>query len=318
MAKKLNIDVAIKMIPEFDGNRVNLHRFITCCDIVDEELCPETDEGLLLNIIKTKLTGSAYNNTKHKTFANWLELKNILAENFSDKRTIPQVQSELLNVRQLPNEDVRAYANRVEKLLFELNDVCIESEGEVAKASIENLNSKSALRGFVEGLNSSIRLIVKASRFKTLTEAIDGAVDEERNVNAQKSKFNSKSYSKPFLKCSFCHKSGHKYENCFSRNNNLQVLPKFSKHEIKSESKIFKINITCSYCKKEGHHIRDCYKRKYNENKKFNDTSHNANTTNPTPSTSQQTYDNSGNARGPGPHRSSETRIRTVKEAAEN
>lgn len=232
MARKLNIDVAIKMIPEFDGDRSSLSRFIMCYDIVDEELYPETDDELILNVIKTKLSGSAYNAIKHKYFADWKALKKILKDQFSEKRTIAQIQSALLNVRQYSNEDIRSYANRVERLLSELNDVCIEKEGEDDKAKqvMENLNSRSALRGFAEGLNSNVKLVIKVSRFTTLSSAIDTAVEKELINASSKPKF-YRLQNKTVPKYTYCGKVGHKYENCFGRSE--KNLPKFPQKEQK-------------------------------------------------------------------------------------
>ena len=96
----LQIDTALRMIPEFHGNRDELHKFITCCDIVAGTCSLRGDAESLVNVIKTKLCGSAYNLVKYKTFADWAALKIILQAQYLEHRTIAQLQTKLVNSRQ--------------------------------------------------------------------------------------------------------------------------------------------------------------------------------------------------------------------------
>ena len=82
------IDTALKMIPEFDGNKGNLHRFLTCCDIVADTATTAAQKESFLNVVKTKLTKSAYNIIKYKTFDDWDSLKTILQSQYLERRTI--------------------------------------------------------------------------------------------------------------------------------------------------------------------------------------------------------------------------------------
>lgn len=268
------LDSCLKIIPDFSGNRSELHKFLSCCEIVVNSTKPE-DHPVFLNIVKTKLSGLAYNLIKYKTFASWTELKKCLLEQFSDSRSIAQLQSDLINARQSPKESVRAFGNRIERLLYELNDACILSEGIASKNLIGNLNEKIAFSSFVEGLVADLRIIIKASNFKTLSSAVDAAVNEERMQNSRsnqnknskpqnafsnKTNNNSSNNNYQTSNCSYCNRKGHKTSDCFfKRANDSQNSSNYSSFPSKN---ILTTNQACAYCKKTGHHIRDCFKKK--------------------------------------------------------
>ena len=270
----LEKDFALKFIPEFSGKRDELHKFINCCDLLDQNY-NELDSILFINIIKSKLTGAAYNVTKHKEFNTWDELKEILRDQFLEQRTYAQLQTDLVTSKQGLRESVRAYANRIEKLLSDLNDVSVASAGEESKQAVTTLNSKTALKSFVDGLHPEIRLIVKASRFERLVDAIEAAVEEEKSLpESSKNRYQSSNTNPPKAKCSICHKQGHSSANCFSRahynlpryNSNKTVTKKEPISPSRTNDPNVRV-ITCSYCKNRGHHIKECRKRIFNESK---------------------------------------------------
>ncbi|KAG5869803.1 hypothetical protein JTB14_037538 [Gonioctena quinquepunctata] len=60
-------EFAFRMIPDFDGNRENIHKFSTCCDVVWEIATTRAQQVMFMHIAKSKLSGSAYNVIKYKT-----------------------------------------------------------------------------------------------------------------------------------------------------------------------------------------------------------------------------------------------------------
>lgn len=278
-----SLETALKIIPEFKGVRTELHKFISCCDVVAANTKDDA-KPLLLSVIQTRLGGSAYNLVKHRNFANWNELKLCLQDQFLETRSISQLQTDLINCKQSYNESAREFGTRIEKLLSDLNDACISCEGPGSRAVIESLNSKMAFNSFVEGLNFSLRLIIKASRFNSLNAAIESAVEEERiqvskNLKQKQNsnpKTNFVTHFKPkhsgIKKCDFCGKTGHLESECFKKSSPSQSLPQFHKRDIKSEVLINQL-LSCAYCKKIGHHIRDCFKKKRADEFKVSATS---------------------------------------------
>ncbi|KAG5883110.1 hypothetical protein JTB14_004644 [Gonioctena quinquepunctata] len=110
----------------------------------------------------------------------WPAFKLILQNQYVERRTIAQIQTELLSARQYPNEDVQAFANRIEKLTIDLNDAYVASEGQNARVIIENFNNKSSLKAFVEGLRSPFQFVIKASRFDDFTNAVEAACGQKK------------------------------------------------------------------------------------------------------------------------------------------
>ena len=304
-ATKLNVDLVIKLLPEFNGKRSELDRFLSICDMIDRDLCPESDEPLLLTIIKSKISGIAYSTIKYKDIPNLKSLTSILINNFSEVRTVAQVQSELINAKQKYSENVREFSARIEKLKTELDDACIQSQGAESAKIIQELNAKSALRAFVEGLNNNIKLIIKACRFPSLIEAVEAAVEEERNFKSKT--FTPNKFPRESIKCSFCHKIGHKFENCFSRinksQNNFRNRQPVNYTQEPNQTTFNKNKIFCSYCKEPGHHISNCYKRRLKEQRNLNQAS--------------SSYEaRSGNFNGPSTSTGAMTQARNFKHAA--
>jgi hypothetical protein len=285
-----SIEIALKMIPEFKGSKEQLHKFLTCCDIVFDTAITDAEQTTFLSVVKTKLCDQAYNLIKYKTINNWAELKTLLKDHYRERRTMAQIQMELLTCRQ-GKTDVRSFATKIEKILGELDDVCISSQGENAKETIQNLNRATALKAFVDGLHDSIKLIIKACRFDDLPTAIEAACDEERNVaiNSRSRENNSNQ------NCKKCGRSNHITSQC--RYNNYSNAPnQTSQNQNRGNHHNYNANnhnfsnqnrgqnnwskasnqtqtnsgteLFCRYCKRIGHEIEFCRKRIYNNSRK--------------------------------------------------
>ncbi|KAG5883770.1 hypothetical protein JTB14_027312 [Gonioctena quinquepunctata] len=267
------------MIPYFDGNRENIHKFLTCCDVVWEVATTRAQQVMSMHIAKSKLSGSAYNVIKYKVMNDRPEFKLVLQNQYFERRTIARIQTELLSSRQYPNEDVRTFANRIEKLTIDLNDACIASEGQNARVTIENLNKKSSLKAFVEGLRDPFQLIIKASRFDDFTNAVEAACEEERNFKNRnnfqtKSDFKNKDFKK--INCFKCGKNNHTSDQCYANSRSFPSYPRqnFTQIPTKTEANVNNIRVECRYCRKFGHSIAECRKRSYNNSRKNSNAFH--------------------------------------------
>jgi hypothetical protein len=263
----------------------------------------EADQSIFLNVVKTKLCDQAYNLIKYKTINHWAQLKVLLKDHYKEKRTMAQIQMELLTCHQGKN-DVRTFANKIEKILGELDDVCISTHGEESTETIQKLNKATALKAFVDGLNDSIKLIIKACRFDDLPSAIEAACDEERNVM-----INNRGRENSNSNCKKCGRSNHNTSQCRynynnaqnqnrgnnSQNNNSRDPKSNSNSQTSNNRELF-----CRYCKRTGHEIQFCRKRQYNSQRNTNGT--------------ENTQNVSGNESLPGPS-SSGTRIRDIRTA---
>lgn len=289
MAKNISIESMLKIIPEFDGSSDTLDRFIDSCDTVFKRIDEDStdDLDLFLDLIRSKLKNKAYDIVKYKQFKTFTELKTEFKQQFADTRSVEQLQVELVQIRQNFRESVRDFASRVEKLLFELNDACIAREGVKAAVHIQNLNSITAKNSFENGLQEPIRLIIKASRFTNLKDAISKAVEEETMQNNSSIQWSS-SNSRNQIKCQLCSRTGHSAPNCYSfkpqqpkpnsdyANNNKSYVN--SNLNSNNRPNVHVKSLRCGYCKNYGHNIENCRKRlSKTQNHDYGENSHNSN-----------------------------------------
>ena len=255
VATKFPLSVLQKELISFDGEKGSLCRFISVCESV-MGLVKEEDKIALFTLIKLKLIGKAYNLTKYRVMENWKDMKDILEELFSEKRSQGQWELELHSARQKRNESASEFATRVENILANLINCVTSGQSREACTHYENLLRAQAMNVFIQGLSENFKIIVKARNPKTLEDAIELAVAEERE-------YESHIESQRFIRresCTICGKSNHISKDCF-KNKNKYKAPNLNVLSL-NETKV------CKYCKNKGHLIEECRKRKFNEEKK--------------------------------------------------
>lgn len=279
---KLNTDFALKIIPTFDGTASQLHRFLNCCEVVFKKLTSDDDKSLFLSIVQTKLTDKAYELIKYTEYESYSDLKIELQKQFLEIRTLEIIQNELVTIKQKPREEDLDFSNRVERLLADLNSACSNSNNSQLPESIKELNSRTALRAYQEGLRQPLKLFIKACRFKTLKEAIETALIEGKSspqqivFNENKSKYcsycksNTHSFSecrnKSKIQCSNCQRIGHSAAQCrisksYPSKNNSPNVSSTNNNRNNNERRIHQTKIYCKYCKRQGHSIEECRRK---------------------------------------------------------
>ena len=271
-----NISQAYKVIPEFDGNSFNLHRFIQIADMQFRRASTANDKDDFLEIINSKLVGRAYDAVfRYNTYDSWDILKKTLNLHFNKQRSMQLIHADIFSIKQNFREPMDLYSQKAEKLLDELNIAStVNITGEGGNAVRIN-NELLVLNSFVNGLKDPLRLILRAARTTTLREAIILAFEEEKLLVPATS---------ARLFCLNCKTNDHHTNNCRVNknfhnnrqlsnvpiNNNLHPnfpLPKFSE-----TNQYFKPEgnpVECRYCKKPGHVIENCRKRAYNNERKI-------------------------------------------------
>uniref|UniRef100_A0A6P7GMB9 Uncharacterized protein LOC114340564 n=1 Tax=Diabrotica virgifera virgifera TaxID=50390 RepID=A0A6P7GMB9_DIAVI len=266
----ISLEIAEKMLVKFDGNKSKLKEFIRNCDIATESVSPDKAD-LLFRIIRTRLTDNAATLTDTRDFENWSDLKTLLLEIYSEKRTLSQWQLELNSCKQDFKESVVSYANRIETLYVKvINSLDSKLTGEPKKALLQVLKNQ-ALHVFMIGLHKDLSLLVKSQKPDSLESAIALALAEEQEIKSQSE---IAKYQFPSQKtCHICHKPGHLSFNCRQNKNSKQkehFVRNFNRnHENTSSNPSYSYKF-CNYCKKKGHVIDECRKRQYNNSRRNN------------------------------------------------
>lgn len=242
----LPLSTLLQLIPDFNTNDISqVYRYIRSCDSAFK-LSTDTQCEILLVFALNKITGPFSSDVHAKQYKDWAELKIFLIQKFSQTKTLGHLHLELQSMFQKPTESVTDYLHRVdlcrnkilEKLAAEIKDESLPGR--------KTMTEESALNVFINGLNSDIGIMLRTREFKTLSEAGNFAMQEEkiRKMNSARQDLlsNQKITSRP------------PRPNTNSNSNRPQQ--------------------SCNYCKKPGHLISECRKRAYNNNLKQQTNTH--------------------------------------------
>lgn len=265
--QEVDINILIKFINKFDGNRDKLNSFLNNCSNAIKLASPN-QQDILLKYIISQLEGRAEVACSIKEFDSWQQLEDFLKAQFGNKKHYAALLSDLQGCRQLNGETVNQFALKIEsclsKLLTEINiSIPTRKKGELAGrvAAMQDL----ALHTFVIGLNPRLSTVVRCRDPETLNDAINFAVSEEkiylaslgRNANFPGNSSNHPRFRQPQVKTPIT-------QNRSYNTNNTSFPPRA-------------VNpIVCRYCKFPGHSIEACRKREYN-NAKFKNNNYQPN-----------------------------------------
>lgn len=270
-ASKLEVELStlLKFIKPFDGCREKLNSFLVNCNNA-YELASDSQKDILFKYILCQLQGKAETACSIKEFNNWLQLKEFLKTQFSERKHYAHLLTDLQECKQQSNETVSQYALRVETCLSQLLTEVSISHGSKSRemtgrtAAMEEL----ALHHFQMGLTPRISNFVRSKSVKTLNDAINSAISEEK-VQQSLSSAPSNNSSRQFIKRNqgqqpFSGQIPNRPNSSFvptsSRSNNYSV-PTNSNRPYNS------LTPTCRYCKNPGHTLEQCRKREYNNNR---------------------------------------------------
>ena len=229
------VKMELETIPSYSGSSCHLNDFITACEdkILEYNGINEMQARNLLRLIIQKLQGEAYDLITSNLVNTWLEIKNLLIQNFADRRNHTILQKELNAMFQQPNESPREFSRRItSNIASYVNFVKINIEPEAQTILIQNYNSV-ALDCFVSNIRQ-YGTIVRSFRPRTIKDALEIIEKEEMirqcsNLNLNKNlnnKFTTPQNTQGFT-------PHHKYtpQNNFQRppfNNDFQRRSQFN------------------------------------------------------------------------------------------
>jgi hypothetical protein len=264
----MSVTQAVKLIPKpFEGNPRQLREFIEGAEAAIEVVPPEKHE-LILKFIIAKIQGDAKDKLLARVERNtWPQIKGILEENYSVRRTLEYYTGTLFSSRQGPTETVAQWGARLDTVATDLRrevrqrlGILEEREhGHYVEGGLKLITE--FLKGiFVAGLKDErIKVIVKTKGEEgSLAQLIETAIQEECELRSQRYRANvgpttswyhrgakqeRQGFQAPLVKreigvvivtkCFGCGKPGHLIKDC-------QKL------------------VQCSRCGRRGHEARDC------------------------------------------------------------
>lgn len=267
LSEQYPIKILCDFIDTYKGDRETLSAFLTNCQN-SLNLASESQKKLLLKYILSKLRGKAQIACSHKVFDDFESLQSFLRQNFGERKHYSHLFFELQSCKQHSNESVAQFSLRLETCLTDMQTEIHNSE--TTKRDLSGriaMTEDLALHTFIFGLNPNLSNMVRSRNPKTLNDAINTAIEEEKIQNF------ALKVSPRFIKnCKYCNKPGHLESECLKKKRFSQSQPQaFSSSQSQQIVKTSQLDaIICRYCKKTGHDISQCYRRKYNNSRKNN------------------------------------------------
>src|SRR5436190_6218865 len=110
----------IEIIPEYDGSTGTLPYFINTCDeivgIINKQNLSNIVKRIILHTIRKKVVRDTNIKTATKTYLDWESLKDLLVEEYGDKRNEVNFFTELSHLEQKQNEDIFCYFDKYEDI----------------------------------------------------------------------------------------------------------------------------------------------------------------------------------------------------------
>ena len=255
----VSVDTAVKLLKTtFSGNPSELHEFIDNVENGFSLLDPE-DHPIFLKFVLAHIKGDAKTVLSYRTIPEelqtWETVKDKLELNYAVQRTLDFYANKLFTSKQMQNENVTGWGNRIEKMTTELTRAL---NRQMATWSVEmqdggnktvSLLSKCC---FIQGLyDDSIKTITRVkAEDKPLKQLIEIALEEE---SARKSREQFRAYN--------VNQGRTKYVKDIYHPQNVRSVggTRTSSVQVKREPGVnATATVTCFRCQKPGHMSRDC------------------------------------------------------------
>lgn len=159
----------------FNGNAVNLQRFLFIGDCAYDACNSEAEERLLLKQMLVHLDGITYNRVAlHKTFEGYTELRQELIKMCGTTRTVNQIQDEINTLNQ-GSTSLIDYGNKATQLLAELQTSAYSQYGRKVAEVNKGLYDEGVARAYTRGLPEGLRILVASGQPRELRDAIRNA-----------------------------------------------------------------------------------------------------------------------------------------------
>jgi len=169
---------AAKLLPDFDGKPENLQSFLDAIELV--ELIKETHEAVAVNLVKSKLKGTARNLITNETTLAAVRLK---LKSAVKGESVEVLTAKILNTKQ-NGKNATTYSNEIESLAKSLEAAYI-SDGLTPELSTK-YSTQIALKAIAKNCNNErVKLIMESGTFSTMNEGIAKFVNSCTETTSQ-------------------------------------------------------------------------------------------------------------------------------------
>lgn len=241
-------------IPEFDGgeNGISLNFFLEAVEFARSN-AKTLEIPYIERIALCKLKGKASRLIHSRRLTDWAEIAILLTHNFEIDKSSEQLMRELFEIQLRENSPKTVY-NKIAPLRDQIMlKLTVLAKTKDAKIVISDIVEGMAKASFRKNLNHDIEVAICSQKFKTLEEIYNSAKEIERQFKFKnpeikrdkpKHNFHSNKYKNSQPKpsssentnqkttnstqdvCKFCKKTGHNYDNCYTRINKDKVKHK--------------------------------------------------------------------------------------------
>ncbi|KAI4470028.1 hypothetical protein MML48_1g03798 [Holotrichia oblita] len=177
--ESFNLKTASSLLPSMDGNEDTTKQLVDSVNLYETFLKPEDKKHLINYVLKTRLSENAKIRL-NKTYDTVDSLVSDIQKNFITKKSATTISNQLHNAKQF-SKSIGEFGSEIEQLFSDLTLAQAENDENLVK-SLRSVNEKIALNSFCNGIrNHELRTILKARNCTTLKEAINTAIDEEKN-----------------------------------------------------------------------------------------------------------------------------------------
>lgn len=176
-----DIKTASHIIPDFDGESDKILDFLSAVKYYNDTLS-EASKVLLMNfVINIKVKGKAKNSISGQNIKTYAELHKALSDRFECRKTVATLTQELAQSKQ-GNSSVTEYAEKIEKLSYELSKIQILAQNGENSSVIRAINDTIAASSFKNGLRTDLKTVVLAARAETFAENVSIAHEAESSL----------------------------------------------------------------------------------------------------------------------------------------
>jgi hypothetical protein len=243
-ARYISVPKAVQLIPKpFNGNPLELREFIQNVEATYEVVEP-SDYSLLLKFVCAKIGGEAKTKLLSRTHLDtWKQVKAVLEENYSVRRTLDYYAHRAFTSKQGPAETISQWGARMDTVCGDLQRAARKHMGDLAWTNEKREGGGDIIdlfirACFIQGLHDDrIKTMVKAKgNVNTpMAQLVELALEEESAIRSERFKRSTT-------------------EKGQFGNQGARYVPKKP-----NERKEFRVaTAMCYRCQKKGHIARNC------------------------------------------------------------